>query len=398
VDELLQSIEKVLRMSRLEQEREALVEELKDTNAQLAQRLKELDLLYHVGKSITMLGEPNRLLERILDAALFLTEAVDGVLVLMDPATGQPNSQVRRSLVQEGYVTPEKAENLQTLTPGLMVAVSLQINGRVLGVLTLSNKRSRNYFDQHDQRMIRMLADYATIALENFRLLAEVQAQQEREKRELRGLFERYVSPQVVEKIVSRPQDVRPGGQRQLVTVMFADLRGFTSFTARSSPEVLITVLNQHMSAAADVILKEEGTLDKFMGDEVMAFFNAPLIQADHALRAIRAGLRILDAARDVHDKLPPHNRLAFGVGISTGEAIVGNVGTPNLMNFTVVGSAVNKAHSLQELAPAGKVLICRQTYELVCAQVLAREMPLVQIKGQLAPEPVYEVVGIPTR
>jgi len=279
----------------------------------------------------------------------------------------------------------------------MMMNVPLQFGGKTVGALTVSNKRNRELLNQEDRRLLRMLADYAAISIENFRLLAESETRLERENRELRTLFEHYVSPPVVERILQNPRNVQPGGQLQTISVLFADLREFTAFSADASPEALISILNRHLTQAAGVILSEEGTLDKFLGDEVMAFFNAPLPQEDHALRAVRAAWRIQQTMRQTHELIPLHQRLRFGIGIATGEAIVGNVGTPDLVNFTVVGQTANKAHMLQELAPAGKILICHCTYQLVKDMFLVQELPPVHIKGQQHPEPIYEVRGILT-
>jgi len=112
-------------------------------------------------------------------------------------------------------------------------------------------------------------------------------------------------------------------------------------------------------------------------------------------MRAVRAAQGILAATAVTHQQLAVQQRLAFGIGISSGEAVVGNVGTSKLVNFTVVGPTVNKAHMLQELAPAGKILICHRTYELVREHITARELPPVHIKGQECPEPIYEVVSL---
>ncbi len=395
VDELMRAIDRVFHLVHLEQERDLLIRKLRALNATLARRVRELDILYHVSKSVTTLRENDQLLERIVDAALYLTGAQDGILILMDPESGTPVVRVNRTRRGSRYATPTKDQNITTQSQGLMMAVPLQVGNKTLGALTVSNKRSRKPLDEHDQQLLRMLADYAAIAIENSALLAEVEERRQREKRELQALFEHYVAPPVVERLLKQPQSVRPGGQRQTISILFADLRGFTTFSARTSPETLIAVLNRHIAAAADVVLQMEGTLDKFMGDEVMAFFNAPLPQKDYALRAVRTGLKILERMQDIHRQLPLNQRLYYGIGISTGDAIVGNIGTPNLVNFTVVGHTVNKAHALQEMAPPGKLLICRATYEQVRPYVRVRELPPVKIKGQQHPEPIYEVQGL---
>ena len=395
VDDLLSSIERVKKEVRLEQERDALLQRLQSANTQLGQRVQELDVLYRVSKSVTTLRERDKLLERIVDAALYLTKALDGALILLDQETGKPTLRVSRIRSGNNCESPDEEPNIMTQSQNIMVSVPLQIGSKMLGALIVSNKRNRQPLDTRDQRLLRMLGDYAAIAIENIRLLAEIEAQREREKRELRTLFEHYVAPPVVSRILEQTQSIRPGGQRQTITTLFADLRGFTTFSATAAPETLIAVLNRHIAAAVGAILQEEGTLDKFMGDEVMAFFNAPLPQESYAMRAVRAAQGILAATAVTHQQLPVQQRLAFGIGISSGEAVVGNVGTSKLVNFTVVGPTVNKAHMLQELAPAGKILICHRTYELVREHITARELPPVHIKGQEHSEPIYEIVSL---
>ncbi len=398
MDEILQAIQRVLYAVHLEQERDALFLKLQQVNAQLAQRIKELDTLYHVSKSVTTLQERDKLLERIVDAALYLTGALEGQLVLIDPSTGELLPHVQRESRGPGQTAPSPLQNIDTHAPGLMMNVPLKVGRNLVGALTVSNKRNRQPLNQQDQRLLRMLADYAAIAIENFRLLAEVENRREQEKRELRDRFAHFMAPPVVERILQRPQSVQPGGHRRSVAVLFADLRGFTAFGATAAPEALITVLNRHMAVAAEAITQEEGTLDKFVGDEVMALFNAPASLADYALHAVNAAWIIQQMLSKVHQTFPVHQRLLFGIGIATGEAVVGNVGTYSLVNFTAIGPTVSKAHALQELAPPGKILICQTTYEMVKPMVHVRTLSPIWIKGQLHPEPVYEVQNVQWR
>jgi class 3 adenylate cyclase len=156
-----------------------------------------------------------------------------------------------------------------------------------------------------------------------------------------------------------------------------------------------VETINVYVEAAVEAILQEKGTLDKFIGDAVMAFFNAPLPQADHVLRAVRAALLVKQAVVGIQKQLPPEYRLNFGVGVCVGEAVVGNIGTPKLMNYTVMGDSVNKAKRLQEHAHGGQILISQETLEVIQQHVEVRPMGLFHLKGQTAQEPVFEVVAL---
>ncbi len=398
VDEILEAIQRVLYTVRLEQERDALFVQLQQTNTQLAQHIKELDILYHVSKSVTTLQEREKLLERILDASLYLTGAADGRLVLLDQETGSVTSQVLRENKGAGRVADGTFSALDTQTMDLIMNVPMQLGNRTIGVLTVSNKRNRWPLNPQNKRMLRMLADYAAIAIENFRLLAEIETRQDREKRDLRDRFSHYLAPSVVDRILKQPLSVRPGGHRRSIAVLFADLRSFTTFSRSASPETIIAILNRHVAVVADAIQNEGGTLDKFIGDEVMALFNAPATQSQYAFHAVSAAWRIQQLLQQVHQLLPVQQRLAYGIGIASGDAIVGNVGTDSMVNYTAVGITVGKAHQLQELAAPGSILICHGTYEMVKHAVRTKPLPPLTVKGQQHPEPVYEVLEMLTQ
>lgn len=211
------------------------------------------------------------------------------------------------------------------------------------------------------------------------------------ERRQLEAL-QRYVSPTVVQRLRENPGKLRLGGHRQEVTILFADIRGFTSFSDGRDPEQIVEVLNTYLSIGAEAVLAEEGTLDKFMGDAVMAIFNAPLPQPDHTLRAVRAALRMREAIEEHHRSVPPESHLNFGIGIAVGEAVVGSVGTARQLNYTAIGSGVNLANRLQSAAVAGQILLEQRAFERVEGQVKVDPLPPTDFKGLSASVQVYEL------
>jgi len=405
VEEMFSAIERALTEVRLRQEKEALTRRLAVANQQLRRRVRELDTLYQVGKSVTSLVSGDQLLDRILDAAFYVIGAEEAALMLVDEKTGRLRMERYRQRVpgeiqqsarrSAEELAAEATRKGKVTASGAMLYAPLYVGGRVIGAMGVSNRVSGQPLSEHDRRLLLALADYAAIALENARLLHTVEETKEREKQIIRGLFERYVAPTVVERLLARPDQVTLGGIRQPVAVLFADIRGFSTYSAHTEPEVLVEVLNRHLAVAAEAVLAEEGTLDKFMGDAVMAFFNAPLQQKDFPLRAVRAALRLHHSVTKVQQGLPPEHRLYFGVGISVGEAVVGNIGTPQMMSFTVIGDTVNLGRRLQEHARGGQTLISQWTYQLVRQHVVARPVGALEIKGRDQPEHAFELLGL---
>ncbi len=215
------------------------------------------------------------------------------------------------------------------------------------------------------------------------------------EKRRLeatREMFRRYVAPAVVDRLPRNPDELKLGGQRQAVTILFADIRNFTRLSEQLPPEELVEVLNQYLALAARAVLKYEGTLDKFMGDAVMAIFNAPLPQDEHVLLAVRAALEMREGVAQLHARLPQSLQLDYGIGIHTGDAVVGNVGTQQQMNFTAIGDAVNVAKRLQESAAGGQIIISQAALKHVREHIRAARLPSLRVKGRRQIELVWEL------
>jgi len=208
-------------------------------------------------------------------------------------------------------------------------------------------------------------------------------------------IFQRFFPPAVIERLPDDPDELKLGGRRQEITSLFADIRGFTNFSRQHDPETLVEILNRYLDVGAKAVLAEDGTLDKILGDCVVALFNAPLRQADHVLRAVRAALRMQEGAAWLHEQMPQAYWLDYGVGISVGDAVVGYIGTQKQMNYTAIGSSVNMASRLESAAAPGQILLSDTAYQRVQAYVEVRPLPPVEAKGFNEPITVYELLGL---
>lgn len=216
------------------------------------------------------------------------------------------------------------------------------------------------------------------------------------EKRRLQGKFEvfkRMVPPAVVERL--NVDNLALGGVRREVSIVFTDIQGFTSLSETIDPEVLIRVLNQYIGTAAEAMLLQEATVDKFIGDAVMAFFNAPDDQPDHTLRAIRAALQMRRDVQSLHDVMEPQFRLNFRIAVHVGEAVVGLVGTQDRLDYTIIGDTVNTAKRIQENGIAGRVVISEATYDKVKDKVVVAPLEPMRLKGKIQPIMVYELLDL---
>jgi class 3 adenylate cyclase len=265
-------------------------------------------------------------------------------------------------------------ERRPVMLPQVML-LPLLVKGNPAGLLEV--RRQYGSFAERDQWLLQSLAAQLSVSLENARLYKQIDQ-----------LFRQYLPASVATALLSDPAQAALGGAEREITVLFGDLRGFTSLSERLSPPELVDLLNRYYGAASPVVLEHGGTIDKFMGDALMALFNAPATQADHALRACRAALAMQQAIAPISSAAPdmPH----FGIGITTGPALVGNIGSEAIRNFTAIGDTVNLASRLQSRAAGGQILINASTYALVRDHVEVSSLGQIQLKGKQAPVEVY--------
>jgi adenylate cyclase len=230
-------------------------------------------------------------------------------------------------------------------------------------------------------------------------LRVRVAAEEERAQR-IRQTFEHYVSGQVVEEMLRHPERVKLGGERREMTVLFSDIRGFTSISETLDPEALVRLLNEFFTPMTRLVLENGGTLDKYMGDALMAFFGAPLTHPDHAARACRAALAMreelvrLNAGWHRDSKLPPYLILGIGIGLNSGEMSVGNVGSEVVFGYTVIGDNVNLGSRIEGLnKDYGSQILVSEFTAQAASGFLFRELDWVRVKGKQKPVGIHELL-----
>jgi class 3 adenylate cyclase/CheY-like chemotaxis protein len=416
--EMLQAIESSLAESRLRKEKEALTARLLNANRELHSRNKDLTTLSDIGKDVAALLDPAQLLARIVEAAIALSGSEQGSIFLVEggelmlravrrradsqarPVAERSQDKQALSVIETGKavnlapqdLAPIRARNANA--PQALLYMPLVLGQRNIGVLGVENFTAPRPFSETDLLRLATLSDYAAIAIENARNFRQLEDSKEAEKGVIRGAFERYVAPTVVNRVLSNPDALRLGGERREISIMFADIRGYTTMSENADPEALVEMLNNYFKLATEIVFAREGTLDKFLGDAVMAIFNAPVDQPDHAARALETALTLRDAVEAYNATLDGEG-FRFGIGLTMGWAVVGNVGAAQAMNYTAIGDVINLAKRLQERAEPGQILVEESLIRRVGSNVQANKLGDLQLKGRRTTVPVYDLRGL---
>jgi adenylate cyclase len=217
------------------------------------------------------------------------------------------------------------------------------------------------------------------------------------DKRFVKELFGRYISPQVAKEIVNRADtgELHLGGEQREVSVFFADIRGFTRISEQLSPEAVMHMLNTYLSVVADAVVQHDGIVNKFVGDNIMAVWNAPQSQPDHALLAVKAAWEAQQKLAELRQRDNRQLPVQFGIGINTGVAVAGNVGSAGRSEYTVIGDSINTASRICGSTPGNEVWIGPETYNQTKDYIETEKLEPQQVKGKAAPITVYRVTSI---
>jgi adenylate cyclase len=249
-------------------------------------------------------------------------------------------------------------------------------------------------FDQY-RFVLNLSAPLITGILTLFTMIVYRILTEEKEKKKIQGMFSNYVSKSVVDELLKHPEKLELGGEDKEITVLFSDIRGFTTISENLTPQELVSHLNQYLSAMTDIIFKYEGTLDKYVGDEIMAFWNAPIEQENHAELACKSALEMMDVLHTLNDSWPENKKLNIGIGLNTGVMTVGNMGSQNRMDYTLMGDNVNLGARLEGTNKiyGTNIIISEFTYEKIRDNFICRELDNIRVKGKLKPVKIYEIM-----
>ncbi|MEJ3655141.1 adenylate/guanylate cyclase domain-containing protein [Actinomycetes bacterium KLBMP 9759] len=338
------------------------------------QQVQRLNALAAIGERSSIIRSEDQLIGEVLhlasaafpDAAFRLALTRSAVLTFLDGAPATSPAVAAAAAARRPVSAPDAAT----------FAVPLSVTGKLAGVLEI-RRGGGAAFTEADRAVLVSLASTMSVALENTRIYQQIS-----------GLFRSYISPAVATALLADPDQAGLGGRVQEVSVLMADLRGFTAFAEQTSPDKVVAMLNTYYGAVVPIILDAGGTVVQFVGDAVMAIFNAPVRQLDHARRAARAALGLHRAVAAVGDGRPHWPR--FRVGINTGPALVGNIGAQQMRNFTAIGDTTNLAARLEALAQPGSVVIGATTRAALGDTVQVSTGGLVQVRGKRDPVTYY--------
>jgi adenylate cyclase len=379
---------------------------------------EKLRASYELTRAIAGELDVDRLLEKILTSAFELLSADRGVVLLLDDKQ-RPRPRcvrTRRGVVGEevalsstiiGEVLRDRSAVLSSdalmdarfkgaqsiIMQGIRssMAVPLVHSDELLGVMVVDSQVAANAFTEKDLQITQAIANQAALAIQNSLYAKKI----ERDAL-TRSRFQRLLSPAIAELVVSGEVEVEKGGRSRETTVFFSDIRGFTAMSERRDAQEIVGMLNEYFEMMVEVIFKHEGTLDKFVGDEIMALFGAPVHHEDDAYRAVQVAVEQMRALEEWNRVRASEGEEAvrIGIGINTGEVVAGYLGSSRALEYTVIGDVVNTASRLCSMAKAGEIVISRATYERVADRFEAEEMPPMQVKGKAQPLNVYRVLG----
>lgn len=375
---------------------------------------EKLRICYELQRSIGAELDLDRLLEKILERSFDLLSADRGVILLFEDGELKPRcSRAKRAgpeefvasravvgqvvkekvavLSSDAKVDPRFSESKSIIMTGIRssMAVPLLHKSELLGVMMVDSQNP-NAFGEKDLQLFTNIANQAALFIANAAL-----AQHLEQEALARARFQRLLSPAIAELVVSGKLELKQGGEPRVTTMLFTDIRGFTSRSETMRAEDIVQMLNDYFERMVEIVFRFEGTLDKFVGDEIMALFGAPVSAPDDHVRAVKCALAMLEELRNFNRERESQGLPSFeiGVGINTGEVVAGYIGSSKAMQYTVIGAPVNLAARLCSAAKGMQILLSENTRSLVQDVSELEELEPISPKGIAQPVRVFQVL-----
>src|SRR3954466_1307446 len=361
----------------------------------------------------------DKLLPKILEKAFELVGADRGVILLMDDkgelsprfvktrsGKSDPNIVLSKTVMAE--VTTNRAAVLSSdatmdarfsgahsiIMQGIRSTMTLPLlyANELLGIMHLDSLFTSNAFTEKDLQVCTGMAQQAAISIQNARLASRIE-----KEAQTRAPISRLIPASVVEQVVKGELTIEKGGRLTEVTMLFSDIRGFTTMSDGRPAQEIVNTLNEYFEVMVDILFKYSGTLDKFVGDEIIGLFGAPIALDDAPFKAVACALAMLQALEEFNRTRAAENQAAIriGVGINTGNVITGSIGSTRALQYTAIGDAMNVASRLVNVAGSGDIIISEDTYRHVADRVEATQLPPVKVKGKAEELKVYRITGL---
>jgi len=383
---------------------------------------KVLFVLYEISRQLHAIRDFNELLTKIMDLIFMVVDADFGCVILTgdkgkeefnpvvvkyrdEKVKDKQELKVSRTIINRvihdkvALLTSdamedsrlEHAQSLLSLQIRSSMCVPLWKKDKIIGVIQLNSVRLINQFTEDDLELLKAIGCQMAMVIEEASLNEKI-----REEEQLRSRLERFHSPQVIEMIIKGSEGTKENimEPKELnATILFNDIVGFTTLSEKMPPREINLLLNQFFSRMTDIVFKYDGTLDKYIGDGLMAVFGAPVEKKDDAERAVMAALEMRTELAAMMDKIGMEKKFEVRIGINTGRIVAGNMGSPNRMEYTVIGDPVNIASRLESIGEPNQILIGEETYKQVKGKFKVKKIGPKKVKGKTTEIMVYEVL-----
>jgi class 3 adenylate cyclase len=394
--------------------------ELERSQQELERRIFHLKTLYDLGQEIGFLKQPSEIMKNLLMMIMGTFGSSCGFILLANMRTGKIEAFSQRSMgknlidtlsqmAESGYFKElNRPSGVQILHDGqrdsgedrqkildflfsckMRVWIPLSINENLKGGIGLGDKLAGDDYTADDQELLSTMAHQGVVAIENSMLVEQMKKDES-----VRINLARYLSPHIVEQVIKKNMQVNLGGDRKVVTVLFSDIRDFTRISENLPPDQLMKLLNEYFTEMARIIFENQGSLDKFIGDAIVAVFGSLISLEKPAPAAVRAAIQMMNSLSIANKRWSAEFGLdiQIGIGVNTGEVILGNIGSPERMEFTVIGDTVNIASRFSGVARAGQILVTKETFQCLNTEIAHRELPPIEVKGKTGKLEVFEI------